>query len=381
MSESTNPPLTTLVASSDNQQRHLICKALEPFHLELVEAEDAEQTHELFQEIQPSIVVLSEHLGSSSGLDYCREITTNRGECFTPILAVLDSATHEKLDYVSEVGATDYIVEPIHPESLRRRFSCLLRRLHTDQFLLQSHKQLLEQKRMETIGLFATGMAHNFNNIFASIMATTELLRVTCGEMPQIQQAVQTIAHATYRGAELTSSLVSFSAMASPTRTIDCAEPGEVLAEIVNLFSRMDRIGAHYILDAPDDLPTVRVSTADFSRVLLELFRNASKAIPHGGKVTTTVDVQTDLPRNSRFLRVIIQDNGRGIPSNKLDNLFVPFYQVQTEDPSLQIALDGAGMGLSTCYNILSSVGGSIQIDQTTESGTSISFTVPIVDD
>ena len=70
-----------------------------------------------------------------------------------------------------------------------------------------------------------------------------------------------------------------------------------------------------------------------------------------------------------------VEDNGIGIPADKMDNLFKTFYQVDT---SLSRKHGGTGLGLVICKGIIESHGGKIWIDRNYTHGTSIKFTVPV---
>ncbi len=378
MKEKDCTSFTALIAHSNKAQRTIIKEAISIFKIKTIEAQSPAQSRKMNEEFNPNIILLEEPFQGFDNASLCQELTSQNKDFPCSVITIVKNSSHKFLDFLMQAGAVDFVEEPIHLESFRKRFASILRYLRTSCFLFQSHKQLLEQKRMETIGIFATGMAHNFNNIFANIMATTELLKLTCSENKKVMQAAETISNATFRGAELTSSLVSFAALASSTKTMTCNNPYSVLNEVTNLFNRMDKIGASYILESKEDLNPIKISTADFSKVILELIRNASNAISHGGTVTTRASEEYSAVNNSKFLRITIEDNGKGIPEDKLENLFIPFYQVHADDPSIQVALDGTGLGLTTCYNILKSVGGTIEVENTSETGTSISFTLPL---
>jgi two-component system sensor histidine kinase VicK len=70
-----------------------------------------------------------------------------------------------------------------------------------------------------------------------------------------------------------------------------------------------------------------------------------------------------------------VEDNGAGIPSEKVDNLFKLFYQIDT---SITRKHGGTGLGLASCKGIIEGHGGNIWIDRNYTRGISISFTLPI---
>ena len=69
-----------------------------------------------------------------------------------------------------------------------------------------------------------------------------------------------------------------------------------------------------------------------------------------------------------------VEDNGPGIPADKLDNIFKKFYQIDT---SLTRKHGGTGLGLTICKGIVEAHGGKIWIDKSSNKGTIVKFTLP----
>ena len=107
-------------------------------------------------------------------------------------------------------------------------------------------------------------------------------------------------------------------------------------------------------------------------QVISNLVKNSVDFVPEkGGKITIRAEVD-ETYQNVTFT---VEDNGIGIPLEKMDNLFKTFYQVDT---SLSRKHGGTGLGLVICKGIIESHGGKIWIDRKFTHGTSIKFTLPI---
>jgi nitrogen fixation/metabolism regulation signal transduction histidine kinase len=100
-------------------------------------------------------------------------------------------------------------------------------------------------------------------------------------------------------------------------------------------------------------------------QVLLNLVRNALEAIPEGRE--GLIDI-TGRILEPGFASVQVKDNGTGIPSEILDQVFIPFFTTKEK---------GSGIGLSFCRRIISMNGGSIRIKSTSEAGTIVNITLP----
>jgi len=105
------------------------------------------------------------------------------------------------------------------------------------------------------------------------------------------------------------------------------------------------------------------------TQVLTNLIRNSLKAVKPGtGKIRIYSE---DSPAE---LKIIISDNGIGIPYDKQSKLFTKFYQA---DASLTREKGGSGLGLSICKGIVEAHGGKISLQSTPDSGTTVTFSLP----
>lgn len=115
--------------------------------------------------------------------------------------------------------------------------------------------------------------------------------------------------------------------------------------------------------DVPDDLLTVEAPGRDLNQVWTNIIDNAADAMSDGG--TLTIDISS----TSDGVTVVISDTGHGMPQAVVDRIFDPFYT--TKDPG-----SGTGLGLHTVHNILSRIGGSIEVDSS-DQGTRFTISVP----
>ena len=123
---------------------------------------------------------------------------------------------------------------------------------------------------------------------------------------------------------------------------------------------------------SPSDKVKVLCDQKRIDQVIANLVKNSVDFVPdRGGKITIRAEAD-EMTQNVMFT---IEDNGIGIPLEKMDNLFKTFYQVDT---SLSRKHGGTGLGLVICKGIIESHGGKIWIDRNYTHGTSIKFTLPV---
>jgi signal transduction histidine kinase len=104
------------------------------------------------------------------------------------------------------------------------------------------------------------------------------------------------------------------------------------------------------------------------------LIKNSMDFVPKEGGRTTILAEADDTERGNK-ITFTVEDNGIGIPADKMDNLFKKFYQIDT---TLTRKHGGTGLGLAISRGIIEAHGGKIWIALEHTNGTSIKFTLPI---
>ena len=122
----------------------------------------------------------------------------------------------------------------------------------------------------------------------------------------------------------------------------------------------------------PSDKVNVLCDQKRIEQVIANLVKNSIDFVPKtGGRIT----IRAETDETTQNVTFTVEDNGIGIPLEKMDNLFKTFYQVDT---SLTRKHGGTGLGLVICKGIIENHGGKLWIDRNYTHGTSIKFTLPI---
>jgi signal transduction histidine kinase len=122
----------------------------------------------------------------------------------------------------------------------------------------------------------------------------------------------------------------------------------------------------------PFDKVNVLCDQKRIEQVIANLVKNSIDFVPKtGGRIT----IRAETDETTQNVTFTVEDNGIGIPLEKMDNLFKTFYQVDT---SLTRKHGGTGLGLVICKGIIENHGGKLWIDRNYTHGTSIKFTLPI---
>jgi two-component system nitrogen regulation sensor histidine kinase GlnL len=121
-------------------------------------------------------------------------------------------------------------------------------------------------------------------------------------------------------------------------------------------------------------LPSVDGDRAQLAQVFLNLVKNAVEALAGEGElaVSTRIETRFHIRRGSgrgRFLSVLVEDSGPGIPDDHQSQLFSPFFSTKPR---------GSGLGLALCHRIVTEHGGAIAYEARPEGGACFRVTLPV---
>ncbi|MBI5556924.1 MAG: response regulator [Deltaproteobacteria bacterium] len=238
--------------------------------------------------------------------------------------------------------------------------------------------QLAQAQKMESIGILAGGVAHDFNNILSIIMGYSDLLLLELAENPQARERVQIINEAGQRAAALTRQLLAFS-----RKQVIHLTPCSLNLLIRNLIKMLGRmIGEDISLEvrntARDD--TVHVDPGQMEQVLLNLVVNARDAMPNGGSLLIETD-NRELDAKyagthegvapGRYVVLSVSDTGQGMSREIQARIFDPFFTTKERGK-------GTGLGLAMVYGIIKQLGGHIFVYSEQGQGTTFKIFLPV---
>jgi two-component system, cell cycle sensor histidine kinase and response regulator CckA len=228
--------------------------------------------------------------------------------------------------------------------------------------LIASEEQLRQAQKLESIGILAGGLAHDFNNMLTAINGYSELILRRIEKGDPIRKHVEEIKKAGERSAELTRQLLAFSRrqILQPT----ALNLNEVVADTASMLERLigRNISIRTVL-APD-LCEIQADLGQLTQVIVNLLINARDALPDGGSVvleTAVIDLDADRAAQhvnmeaGRYAMLAISDNGVGMDEQTRSRVFEPFF---TTKPAGR----GTGLGLATVYGIVKQSGGNIWV-------------------
>ena len=237
-------------------------------------------------------------------------------------------------------------------------------------------EQYRQAQKMEAIGQLTGGVAHDFNNLLTVILGSLEQLERLVPADPA-RRLIQAAMRGAERGARLTQSLLSFARRQSlRPETVNL---NRVIKDFGDLLrgAAGDRVQVQFLLSPT--LDPCRVDPAQFQAALLNLVVNARDAMPEsGGRVSIETDsVVLDAAIGvapGRYVRVAVNDTGRGMPPAVVERAFEPFYTTKEVGK-------GSGLGLSQVYGFVKQSGGHIELSSESGVGTTVRLCLPRADE
>jgi len=208
-------------------------------------------------------------------------------------------------------------------------------------------EQLLVSQKMESIGAFAGGIAHNFRNILQAISGNTEYMELVCGEKPDIAHLTTNIYDSVEKGVDLINNLLHFSRRGGEYKmaVVDLAD---VIKQTHEIIARVLNRNIEIVLILERGL-FVRGNRSLLSQVFMNLYSNASDAMPDGGKL------MVEARREGDRVLAVVSDTGIGMDENTVEKIFDPFF-------TLKEVGKGTGLGLSSVHGIVQDHKGTISV-------------------
>ncbi|MEH7547223.1 MULTISPECIES: ATP-binding protein [Bacillaceae] len=224
----------------------------------------------------------------------------------------------------------------------------------------QTESLLQKSEKLALLGQMAAGIAHEIRNPLTSIKGFIQLFKshhlkdeyfdIVLSELDRINAIVS-----------------EFLVLAKPTAAVyKESDITELLNDVVTLIGTQSILNnVEIAVEYEKDLPMVSCEENQLKQVFLNLFKNAIEAMPNGGNIGVNVR-----KKGAGQIAIQIIDEGIGIPKERISTLGEPFYTTKEK---------GTGLGLMTCYKIIESHHGILDIQSKVNKGTTIEIILPSI--
>jgi len=233
-------------------------------------------------------------------------------------------------------------------------------------------------QHLQAVGTLAGGIAHDFNNILFGMLGYTELALEDAEEGSMLAKNLKEILRGGHRAKELIHQILTFSRQDSVEKRPVMLTP--LIKEALKLLRATIPATIGIQTRFAPGLPNVEANPTHIHQIIMNLCTNAAQAIGNRtGCIRITLDIKSLLPGDQvpnsaltcgDYVRILIEDDGEGIPSELIDRIFEPFFTTKSQG-------HGTGMGLSVVHGIVQSHKGAISVQSHPGEGSQFEILLP----
>ncbi|CZF80937.1 Wide host range VirA protein [Grimontia celer] len=258
----------------------------------------------------------------------------------------------------------------------------ITRQKHSEELNHQLAAQLMQAKKMEALGAFAGGIAHEFNNLLGIAFGLADLITLKLESTPsygRVGEHLEKLEEVLERGRLLVKQILTFSRKQDEDRIE--LDLNRICEEVAHALKMSKQFTSSLTLTLPEDILVIHADSTHIHQLLTNLLINADHACKdREGQITfdvsavelTAQDIESEwLAQPGMFAKVTIKDNGVGIVDKVLEHIYEPFFTTRAHG-------EGTGMGLAIVHGIISRYQGGISVKTRINEGTEFNIYLPL---
>jgi signal transduction histidine kinase/CheY-like chemotaxis protein len=230
----------------------------------------------------------------------------------------------------------------------------------------ETNEHIARIQRVETLGILAGGMAHDFNNVLATVVGSAHLARDEAAEIDnnEIIEELDQVLIAAKRASELVDGLLLLGR--NDANDKDYSEWGRVLENVSQLTKVNKSTSVNLVFGTNDLNAWIGMRASNLHQILFNLIKNAKDSIG-----SSTGEISILLKIIDSTAEITVSDNGPGIPKDIQELIFEPFYSTKTTGK-------GSGLGLALIKSLTTDAQGTISVESSLGSGTKFIIRLPL---
>lgn len=240
---------------------------------------------------------------------------------------------------------------------------------HMSQELKSSNKQIIETKKLASLGHLTAGLAHEINQPLGAILLTSKSLlkSVQNKAFDKIARYSQRVYDQVKKIDAIISQLTQYSRV-NETVEINAVYVNEICSNVLNTLSeKLTTTHTEVKTRLKEDLPVVYINKIELERVLINILNNALHALSNVEFPQIKVATRT----NNDKVEISITDNGCGMPKHVHEKIFDPFFTTKAVG-------EGTGLGLALSKEIINRANGELKCESEKDVGTTFEILLPI---
>ena len=355
-----------LIVDDEYGVRKLLSSILTEFRVQSVDC--VEEAIKIISRSECDVVVSDIKMPKHSGLELLNIVKKLKVDI--PVIMITGHGNKQNVIESIRGGAYDFLEKPFEEEEL---VHTVKRALETSRVKLekdQIQSQLIQSAKLASIGILASGVAHELNNPLTVVMGNTQLIKKLKDDPAKIDEKVDKINHAAVRMKSIIDHLRTFSreSRLSERQQFEILEPINYVLGFLRKQLELQEITIN--LSMTNSQALVNGDIVQFESVFQNLLINSRDAfdeIKDNRKKQITIKTLVE----DDNLKIIFQDNATGIPKNIQDSIFDPFFTTKETGR-------GTGLGLSIARNIIEDHKGTMLVESEDGKGTIFLIKIPL---
>jgi len=230
-------------------------------------------------------------------------------------------------------------------------------------------EEVLKVTKLESLGVLAGGLAHDFNNFLTGIMGNISLAISLVEQKGQVYEILSKAEDITFEAKNLTTQLMSIARGGAQNKKIMRLQ--ELIRNVVNFSLRGTNCRPE--LSIAENLWPAEIDSGQINQVITNLVINAAQASPNGGTVrisaaNTTFTGPEGSLKAGNYIEIAVGDNGVGISPENISRIFDPYFTTKPK---------GNGLGLSSVFSIVTKHEGTITVESKVGEGSTFKVFLP----
>lgn len=362
----------------------------------LYTAYSAKEAFAVIKEVDIDLILLDIHMPIMSGIEFLDQIKNDNKYKHIDVIMLTSVDLEEQIEECFSMGAMDYIIKPIKEKEYLARVKSALREIdlkkelkNTNEKLMNSQSQLIQQQKMVGIGQLAAGIAHEINNPLGFIMSNIETLEnyykdvitalnnikigteIDEDDLKYVIEDSEIIFDESKEGLQRISKIVKELRYFSAIDFSDGYKEYNINDSVESILTLIhNKLGENIVLVKNlHEVSTILALNDKFNQVIMNILFNAISAIEDKEESKGFIEIKTF--EVGDIVSIQIFDDGIGIPKENLDKIFNPFFTTKPVGK-------GIGLGLSSAYNTINNLhGGNIIVESEVGIGTKFTIQMP----
>jgi two-component system, NtrC family, sensor kinase len=242
------------------------------------------------------------------------------------------------------------------------------------QELRRAQAETMRGEKLASVGLLASGVAHELNNPLTGILTFSHLVRQKMPDKSADAEDMDLVIRETKRCAAIIKRLLDFAREKHPEKKF--TDLNQVIDDTVRIVEKPAHLrDIEITLDLDRTLPPIWIDADQIKQVVMNMLVNAQHAVEEKGSITVSTrqaqDPRAPATESRPMVAISIVDTGCGIPEKNLKRIFDPFFTSKDVGK-------GTGLGLSVSHGIIEAHGGVIEVQSKVGEGSTFRVYLPL---